>query len=310
MRICICGSRSITDRREVFTRLDRLPMGFDPRQTRIIIGGAREIDRLVKEWAENHGIPVEKVIPNWNRYDKRAGLVRNQKMVEIADLLVAFWDGVSTDTAHTIITAYELGKPVRVELVPVNCFSIWFMLDKFDAICVTTNGYVRYRKERPRAVMGRGVAYQLRVWMPDAEYRLGKHLVQNGNVPGVLGRINSTTIVSFPVKKECGIWPCEVVGHVPSRKFSPGDRIPGFWLKADPETIRKSAHELATLIKKEGWQKVLLPKPGCGAGELRWKDVARVLAESALAEVASRVWIADRTESFRLDFLVKKKQIL
>ncbi|MBX6424156.1 DUF2493 domain-containing protein [Thermosulfurimonas sp. F29] len=219
MKICVCGSRSITDRDEVFSRLDRLVADLDLAQVTIIAGGAKGVDHLAKEWAKSRRISFKEFPADWDRdwdrYSKRADKVRNRRMAEVADLVIALWDGVSTGTAHMVVTAHELGKPVRVEFIPADHFSIWFMLGEFDAICVTTNGFVvRDRKTgKPRGVMGRGVAYQTKVWLPDVEYRLGDHLLKHGNVPGVLGEVRGTAIVSFPVKETKGKYPCEVVSH-------------------------------------------------------------------------------------------------
>lgn len=302
MKVLICGSRSITDEKEVFSRLDKTLANVDVSE--VITGGAREIDRIAEKWARRKGIPVKVVRSDWKRYGRKAGLVRNRQMVGAADVVVALWDGVSRDTVHSVVTAHEMKKPVEVKLVPADSFSIWFMLGTFDAICVTTNGYVaRDRKTgKPRGVMGRGVAYQVKVFMPDAEYRLGEWLVQSGNRPGVLGKVKGTNIVSFPVKHEKGTYPCEVVAHARGR-FKPGDVVPGYLLRASLERIKKSANALAELIEEHGWRRVLLPKPGCGAGELSWEEVREVLLESKLGEkgVVKRVWIADLNEAMRLD---------
>ena len=294
MRVCICGSRSITDQDSVFHYLNHLTADLDLTRVTIISGGASGVDRLAEKWASNKGIPIKRFLPDWYRYGKRAGLIRNHKMVEASDLIIALWDGVSRGTAHTIITAHKFNKLVRMKIIRTEYFSIWFMLGKSDAICVTTNGFVvRDKKTRkPRGVMGRGVAYQAKVWLPDIEYRLGKHLIHNGNCPGILGKVQETAIVSFPVKRAEDQYPCELVSHARNR-FLPGDLVPGYLLKADLDTILKSANGLAELIKEYKWNRIVLPKPGCGAGELKWGDVAKIIKKSNLAKYADRIWITD-----------------
>ncbi|HPM23590.1 MAG TPA: ADP-ribose-binding protein [Phycisphaerae bacterium] len=47
------------------------------------------------------------------------------------------------------------------------------------------------------------------------------------------------------------------------------------WAGPSLAVIERSARELAQIV---GTGKTLLPRPGCGEGELAWEDVAKVLA--------------------------------
>jgi hypothetical protein len=47
------------------------------------------------------------------------------------------------------------------------------------------------------------------------------------------------------------------------------------WARPSPEIIERSARELGALV---GTAKTLLPRPGCGPGELTWEVVAPVLS--------------------------------
>lgn len=46
--------------------------------------------------------------------DGRAARERNQKLIDQADVVVAFWDGVSTGTRSTVDRALDSGKEVHV----------------------------------------------------------------------------------------------------------------------------------------------------------------------------------------------------
>jgi hypothetical protein len=70
------------------------------------------------------------------------------------------------------------------------------------------------------------------------------------------------------------------VAHM-AAKFTEGMPVPGWACKARLDIIRKSAHELVAMADKFGWKRVVLPRPGCGAGELSWDDV-RPLLEAIL----------------------------
>ena len=82
--------------------------------TAILSGMARGADSLGVQYAAEKGILVQKYPADWNKYGRRAGMVRNRQMLEDADALVAFWDGVSHGTANMITIAKEAGIPVRV----------------------------------------------------------------------------------------------------------------------------------------------------------------------------------------------------
>ncbi len=63
-----------------------------------------------------------------------------------------------------------------------------------------------------------------------------------------------------------------------------GRRYPGWMAQADMALIKRSARELRALADEHGmpnngirWESIVLPRPGCGAGELSWDEVRPVL---------------------------------
>ena len=48
------------------------------------------------------------------KYGKRAGLIRNEKIVENSSVIVAFWDGESKGTFHTIQLAKKFNKDIYI----------------------------------------------------------------------------------------------------------------------------------------------------------------------------------------------------
>lgn len=82
--------------------------------TEILSGGANGIDRSARAFALAHRIRILEVLPDYDRFGRRAPLRRNDELIAAADLVLAFWDGKSRGTKYVIDRCHEIGKPVRV----------------------------------------------------------------------------------------------------------------------------------------------------------------------------------------------------
>jgi YspA, cpYpsA-related SLOG family len=108
--VLVTGSRDWERRDIIRERLVRLPEGVE-----ILHGGARGADTMAAEIARSLGIPERAVLPDWDNEGSRAGVLRNVAMLEEEpDLVLAFWDRLSSGTAHTIREARRRGIPVEV----------------------------------------------------------------------------------------------------------------------------------------------------------------------------------------------------
>lgn len=119
-----------------------------------------------------------------------------------------------------------------------------------DLRVITTNPVVR---ADGACVMGRGCALEAKARYPGIEYRLGDLLGEHGNRVMRIGRYDGVVVASFPVKRH---WREEAL----------------------PELIFRSANQLVELAEKFGHNRVVLPRPGCGNGRLRWADIQPVLS--------------------------------
>jgi|SRR5215469_2091583 len=110
MRILVCGGRDFRDRRAVFNALDRVHSrrGIDF----VIQGAARGADYLACQWAEERGIPCVSYPAQWDEHGRRAGVVRNQQMIDEGkpDGVIAFPGGKGT--ADMIMRSRRAGLPV------------------------------------------------------------------------------------------------------------------------------------------------------------------------------------------------------
>ena len=144
-----------------------------------------------------------------------------------------------------------------------------------DAICITTNGFT---KKNGDAVMGRGCAKKASEHLPELPKMLGNLLRTQGNQVHHLIDVNEISLMAFPVKPVSIVYvsPDDVVTHMRD-KFSLGDTVPGYAAVADINIIEQSCQQLVQIANEQQWDKVIIPKPGCGAGELAWSVVAPVL---------------------------------
>ena len=143
-----------------------------------------------------------------------------------------------------------------------------------DAMAITTNGFLKKNNE---SVMGRGCARQLADLYPWMPRELGRAIGEHGNCVNPIGYHRGTKIYSFPVKPISVVFDGKnAVGHM-ARKFRKGETIPGWAAVAQLDLIELSARQLKQLADKENHERILIPRPGCGAGELKWEDVRPVL---------------------------------
>jgi hypothetical protein len=128
--------------------------------------------------------------------------------------------------------------------------------DLFDQnvniICITTNATL---KKDGACVAGCGVALQATKRWPEFPIRLGQCIKTQGNSVHPILDTEKYHVWSFPVKHN-------------------------YWEDADLNLIEQSCKQLVNLVDEWQWIKffgeeisVALPRPGCGAGKLKWVNV-------------------------------------
>jgi len=105
-RLIIAGSRTLTAPPSFIDAI--LAPHHLPPPILLISGGARGIDAAGEACARSHSYPIHRHLPDWHKYGRTAGFVRNTAMARTATHLLAIWDGHSPGTAHMIRTARAL----------------------------------------------------------------------------------------------------------------------------------------------------------------------------------------------------------
>jgi len=100
MNLGIIGGRD-------FDKYDVLRHQIDPIRSNydiscIVSGGARGADSLAERYANEYNIKTLIFKPDWDKYGKAAGFIRNSDIINNSDLVIAFWNGNSKGTLDSI----------------------------------------------------------------------------------------------------------------------------------------------------------------------------------------------------------------
>ena len=114
MRVAIVGSRHFPDLDRVTQYVDSLPAGSS-----LVTGSASGVDSAATQAARKRDLPVQVVAASFDETnDPARAAARNQRLIDLADQIVAFWDGASGGTRRTVERALDAGKEVHVFTSP------------------------------------------------------------------------------------------------------------------------------------------------------------------------------------------------
>lgn len=114
-RVIIAGGRNFYNYVTVKERCEYyLQNKLQTHNVIIVSGHATGADELGERFAADHGLKCELYPAEWDKYGPSAGPRRNAQMAEVADALIAFWDGKSRGTKNMIDTANKKDLQVAV----------------------------------------------------------------------------------------------------------------------------------------------------------------------------------------------------
>ncbi len=109
-RVGVVGSRHFPDLERVSSYIRGLPATVS-----LVTGSASGVDATVTRVARERGLPIRVLGASFEEArDTGVAASRNQRLVDLCDVLVAFWDGVSNGTRQTVDRALDSGKEVHV----------------------------------------------------------------------------------------------------------------------------------------------------------------------------------------------------
>ena len=114
-KVVIAGSRGFSNYKLLKETCDKYLREKKKTHNVVVISGhARGADSLGEKYASDEDLDLEIYPADWKKYGKSAGFMRNKQMADIADAVIAFWNGESHGTKHMIDIAEEKGLNVRV----------------------------------------------------------------------------------------------------------------------------------------------------------------------------------------------------
>jgi hypothetical protein len=120
VRVVIAGSRTLDHKETYYLReLEKLVEKFETDHgtiTQVVSGTARGPDLVGERWALENGIHIMRFAPNWKKFGKAAGPMRNVEMGQYADGAIIMWDGKSTGAKHMRDVMVNLDKPFILDI--------------------------------------------------------------------------------------------------------------------------------------------------------------------------------------------------
>ena len=95
MKVAVVGSRNLN--------VDSIIKDYIPENTEeIVSGGAGGADACAKRYALENNIKYTEFLPDYRHYRRGAPFKRNEKIADYSDIVLAFWNGVSSGTEYTL----------------------------------------------------------------------------------------------------------------------------------------------------------------------------------------------------------------
>lgn len=110
VKLAVVGSRTFNDYATLTMILNKFKKDYDITYSLIISGGANGADSFAERYAAINKIPTKIFPADWNKYGKKAGMIRNVDIIKNCDICIAFWDGTSHGTLHDIKLCKQYDK--------------------------------------------------------------------------------------------------------------------------------------------------------------------------------------------------------
>jgi len=111
MIVAAIGGRNVNDYELLSKTLNKYVI------SELVSGGCSGVDKMAERYAKENDIPIIVFKADWKKYGRGAGPIRNTKIIQYCDFVVAIWDGKSKGTADSINKAKRL--KLEIDIVDV-----------------------------------------------------------------------------------------------------------------------------------------------------------------------------------------------
>lgn len=102
MKLAIVGSREFEDWDTFKSIADAFIQTSNQPVDLVISGGAAGPDTMAERYAEENNIDFLEIKPDWEKYGRSAGMLRNTEIVNSCDEALVFWNYHSRGTMDTV----------------------------------------------------------------------------------------------------------------------------------------------------------------------------------------------------------------
>jgi len=99
MRVIIAGGRDFVPKYQDWAFLYKIHKIISI--TVVLSGCSKGADKFGQKWAFGNLIKIERFPPNWDKYGKAAGPMRNEEMASKADAVILFPGGKGTENMRS-----------------------------------------------------------------------------------------------------------------------------------------------------------------------------------------------------------------
>lgn len=113
-KIAVIGSRGFSDFDFFREKLELIVSNLKG-NIEYVSGGCKSGgDVLIAHYCKENNFKLTEYFPDWESLGKKAGIIRNQLIINDCTHLIAFWDGKSKGTKSSIDMCKKQDKPIRI----------------------------------------------------------------------------------------------------------------------------------------------------------------------------------------------------
>lgn len=114
VKLAVIGSRGFSNYNLFCEKLEYLTQ--DIKEDIIYVSGGCPSggDALIKRYTQEKNLSLIEYLPDWDKFGKKAGFLRNKLIIDDATHLIAFWDSESKGTLSSIKMAEKKDIPIKI----------------------------------------------------------------------------------------------------------------------------------------------------------------------------------------------------